>query len=140
MKPVIWLVGGALSFWLPIIFAFAIGRSNTGMLVPNVLAVLSASLCYVVFRWLCRGEHLAAWMLFGIYLLGPILLSTATSFVHGGFSQIRGWEDIKWLLLACIFPPILLLLAGTSGVGPSLLVVTVILGSATTVEFTSATK
>ncbi len=139
MKPVIWLLSGALSFWLPIIFAFAIDRSDTRMLVPNVLAVLTASLCYAALRWLYHGERLAGWMLFGLYVLGPILLCTATSFANGGFSQVRGWQ-IAWILLACIFPPIELLLAGVSGVGPGLLVVTAILASATTVEFTSATK
>jgi len=127
-KTLIWALGGALSFWLPIIIAFAIGRFNTNMVVANVLALFGASLCYAGFRRLYRGNRFAVWMLIGLYLFGPILLSAATSFVNGGFLQVHSWKDIGWLSIACVFPPIQLLLAGASGVWPSLVIVTAILG------------
>jgi len=134
VKATIWFVSGALSFWLPIILVFAIGRSNTSIVLANVLAVFAALFCYAGLRWRYHPGRVALWMLVGVYVLGPILLSTATSFVNGGFSQIHSWRDIAWLSLACVFPPLELLLVGTSGLWPSLLVVTAVLGSATAVE------
>ena len=66
-------------------------------------------------------------MLVGLYFLGPVLLTSATTFANGGFTQIHGWVDVRWLLLASVFPPLQFLLAATSGLWPSLLIVTVIL-------------
>jgi hypothetical protein len=140
IKRTTWLTSGGLSFWLPVIVIFSINRLNVRMLLPNVLAVLSASLCYAVYRWLYRGERLAIWMLIGLYVLGPILMSTANSFANGGFLRLHGWQDIRWLVLSCVFPPIELLVAGASGLLPSLLVVTAILGFAATDELTSTPK
>jgi hypothetical protein len=127
IKHLLWAVGGAVSFWFPIILVFAVERASTNMLVANLMAMLGFLLCWALRRWVYPQGRQSIWILLGLYFLGPILLSTATTFANGGFAQIHGWTDIRWLLLACIFPPIQFLLAATSGLWPSLLIVTAIL-------------
>jgi len=127
IKHILWAVGGAASFWLPIILVFAVERAGTNIVTANLVAVLGFLFCWAIRRWVYPQGRQSVWMLIGLYCFGPILLSTATSFANGGFTQIHGWTDVKWLLLACIFPPLQFLLAGTSGLWPSLSVVTVIL-------------
>ena len=126
-KHLSWAMGGAVSFWLPIILVFAVERTNANMLIANLAAVVGFLACWVILRLFKYEGRRSIWILLGLYFFGPILLSTATTFTNGGFTQIHGWVDIRWLLLACVFPPIQFLLAATSGLGPSLLIVTVIL-------------
>lgn len=134
IKHIMWAMGGAVSFWSPIILVFAVERSNTNMMIANLMALLGFFFCWAVRRWVYPQGRQSIWILLGLYCFGPILLSTATTFANGGFTQIHGWTDIKWLLLACIFPPIQFLLAATSGLWPSLSIVTVILVRGTAME------
>jgi hypothetical protein len=127
MGHVLWAVGGAVSFWVPIILVFGVQRGDTNTLIANLASVLGFSVYWAIRRRVYPQGRESIWMLVGLYCLGPIFLSTATTFVNGGFAQIHGWPDIRWLLLACVFPPLQFLLAATSGLWPSLLVVTVFL-------------
>ncbi|SRR6266568_2638401 len=126
-KHLLWAMGGALSFWLPVILVFAVERRNVNMVIANLMAILGFLICWAIRRWLYPQGRQSIWILLGLYFLGPILLSTATTFANGGFTQIHGWTDIRRLLIASVFPPVQFLLAATSGLWPSLLLVTVIL-------------
>ena len=126
-KHLLWAIGGAVSFWFPIILVFAFQRADTNMLIANLTSILGFALCCAIRRWVYPQGRQSIWMLGGLYCLGPIFLSTATTFANGGFAQIHGWADIGWLLLACVFPPLQFLLAAASGLWPSLLIVTAIL-------------
>jgi hypothetical protein len=127
IKHILWAIGGAVSFWLPIILVFAVERANTNVLISNLMGMFGFSLCWAIRRWLYPQERQSIWILVGLYFFGPVLLSTATTFANGGFAQIHGWTDVRWLLFACVFPPFQFLLAATSGLWPSLSIVTVIL-------------
>src|ERR1700722_682642 len=127
IKHLLWAVSGAAAFWFPIILVFAAERASTNMLVANLMAMLGFLVCWALRRWVYPQGRQSIWILLGLYFFGPILLSTATTFSNGGLAQIHGWTDIGWLLFACVFPPIQFLLAATSGLWPSLLVVTAIL-------------
>ncbi len=126
-KHLMWATGGAFSFWLPVIAVFAVQRVHTNVLVTNIAALLGFSVCWATRRWAYPQGRQGVWMLVGLYFFGPTLLSAATTFANGGFAQIDGWTEIRWLLLASVFPPIQFLLAATSGLWPSLVIVTVIL-------------
>jgi hypothetical protein len=126
-KHLMWAAGGALSFWLPVIALYAAERANTNVLVANLVATLGFLVCWAIRHWVYPQGRQGIWMLVGLYFLGPTLLSTATTFANGGFTQVHGWIDIRWLLFASVFPPIQFLLAATSGLWPSLLIVTLIL-------------
>jgi hypothetical protein len=115
IKHVLWAMGGAMSYWFPIILVFAVERTNTNVLITNLMAMFGFLLCLAIRRWLYPQGRQAIWILLGLYFLGSILLATATTFANGGFTQIHGWADIRWLLLACVFPPFQFLLAATSG-------------------------
>ncbi len=134
IRHVLWAIGGAVSFWLPIILVFAVERANTNMLIANLMGMVGFSLCWAIRRWVYPQGRQSIWILVGLYFLGPVLLSTATTFANGGFAQIHGWADVRWLLLACVFPPFQFLLAATSGLWPSLLIVTVFLVCTTAME------
>jgi hypothetical protein len=134
IRRVLWAIGGAISFWLPIILVFAVERTNTNVLIPNLMGMLGFSLCWAIRRWVYPQERPSIWMLVGLYCFGPVLLSTATTFANGGFAQIHGWTDVRWLLFACVFPPFQFLLAATSGLWPSLLIVTAFLVCTTAME------
>jgi len=127
VKNVLWAVGGALSFWLPIIVVFAVQCTNANVLVANFAAILGFLIFWAIRRRVCPSRRQSMWILLGLYFFGPVLLSAANSFVNGGFSQIHGWADIRWLLIASVFPPLQFLLAATSGLWPSILMVTLIL-------------
>jgi hypothetical protein len=122
-----WAAGGALSFWLPVILVFAVERSSVNLLIANLAAMLGFLVCWAVRRWIYPDGRQSIWILLGLYFFGPVLLGSATTFANGGFTQIHGWADIRWLLFASIFPPIQFLLAATTGLWPSLLIVTAIL-------------
>jgi hypothetical protein len=139
IKHFLWTIGGAVAFWSPIVVVFAAGRTNANLVAANVLAVVGILLCFVVRRRFYPLEHQSLWMLAGIYFYGPPLLSTATTFANGGFAQMHGWSDVGWLLFACVFPPIQLLLAATSGLLPSVLLATIILGAASVIELSPTT-
>ena len=134
IRHALWAIGGAVSFWLPIILVFAVERTNTNMLIANLMGMVGFSLCWAICRWVYPKGRQSIWILVGLYFLGPVLLSTATTFANGGFAQIHGWTDVRWLLLACVFPPFQFLLAATSGLWPSLLIVTVFLVCTTAME------
>jgi hypothetical protein len=138
VRHILWATGGTVSFWLPIILVFAVERANTNMILANLMATLGFLLCWVIRRWFDPRGRQAIWMLLGLYLLGPILLSTATTFANGGFAQIHEWTDVGWLLFACVFPPVQFLLVATSGLWPSLLFATVILVCVSVMERTRA--
>lgn len=127
LKHLMWATGGALSFWLPVILVFAVERANASVLVTNLVAMIGFLVCWAIRRWTYPQGRQSIWILLGLYFFGPILLSTATTFANGGFAQNHGWADIRWLLVASVFPPIQFLLAATSGLWPSLLIVTVVL-------------
>jgi len=138
-KHIFWAIGSAASFWVPIIAIFAVQHSNTNVAIANFVALLGFSLCWVVRRSVRPPGRQSIWMLIGLYLLGPILLSVATTFANGGFRQIHGWADVRWLLFACVFPPYQFLLAAMSGLWPSLLIVTVFLACTSAIERKQAT-
>ena len=126
-KHLAWAVGGALSFWLPVILVFAAEHSHVNVLVANLGATVGFFGCWAVRRWVFPQGRQGVWILVGLYLFGPLLLSTANTFSSGGFTQIHGWRDLRWLLLASVFPPLQFLLAATAGLWPSLLLVSAIL-------------
>jgi hypothetical protein len=134
IKHFFWAVSGAAGYWFPVILVFAVQRRNTNVLIANLMAMLGFSFCWAIRRWFHLQGRETIWILLGLYFLGPILLSTATTFADGGFARIHGWTDIRWLLLACAFPPLQFLLAATAGLWPSLLIVTTILGGSSVME------
>lgn len=122
-----WATAAAISFWFPVILVFAVERTNVNVVFANLAALLGFAACWAIRRWIHPQGRQSIWMLLGLYFFGPTLLSTATTFANGGFIQMNGWPDIRWLLVASLFPPMQILLASTSGLGPSLLVVTLVL-------------
>ena len=86
--------------------------------------------CYAVLRRLYPGERFALWMLVGLYLFGPILCLTATTFSGGGFTQFHGWENTKVLLIASFFPPFEFWMVAVGELWLALLPVTVFLSIA----------
>lgn len=122
-----WAIATAIAFWSPVILIFAIERTNVNVVLANLVGVLGFSVCLVIRRCVYPQGRQGIWMLLGLYFFGPTLLSTATTFANGGFAQIHGWADVRWLLVASVFPPLQFLLAATSGLWLSLSAVTLTL-------------
>jgi len=123
----LWAVCGALSFWIPVVVIFAIEGTSVNVGMANLVALLGISLCWGLQQWLGSRGWRSLWMLGGLYFLGPIFLTIATTFSNGGFSQMHRLWDVCWLLLACVLPPLGFWMAAMSGLWPSLLVTTLAL-------------
>jgi len=118
---------GTLSYWVPIIVVFAIAGTDVNVFVANFVALVGFLGYWTVLRRKSTDRGSKMLTLIELYFFGPLLLSTATTFGNGGFTRMHGWTDIRWLLLACVFPPLQFLLAATSGLWPSLTIVSLML-------------
>jgi len=60
---ILWAIGGAASFWVPIILIFAVQHSNTNVAVANLVALLGFSLCWALRRSVRPRGRQSIWML-----------------------------------------------------------------------------
>ena len=109
---------GAVSFWGPItLIELLAGADFFSLELSSVLPLTTLFLSY--FRSRQHYEHtvtsVSVWMLLGVYVLGPLFMAIAATPYEGGFSQFHGWNQVKFLLLAMVFPPLTLVLSGYHG-------------------------
>lgn len=131
-KRVLLLLIGGLGFWAPAVVFEILSRGRHGVVFANLAPV---ALTVVALSLLRRGRlgalrTLPLWILAGIYLLCPLAVTTATSAFGGGFATFVA-DDVRWLLLASVFPPLGLVMAGYNGTLLGLLAETLILTAAT---------
>jgi hypothetical protein len=121
------LLGGAC-FWVPTMTIELATRHELngilGTLVPP--AVLFA--VYLLLRSHIGLKNAAFWMLAGTYLLGPLFMMVGWTALGGGFaSRLGGQNDATYLVFACVFPPLTLVLAGYDGTLFGLLLATLLM-------------
>jgi len=66
-----WAIGGAVSFWVPVILVFALERAKTNLVVANLMAMFGFLVCLAVRRWLHPKGRQGLWILMGCIFLGP---------------------------------------------------------------------
>jgi hypothetical protein len=125
------VVLGGLAFWTPAALMVWISMDNFNITLANVLSVICA-LC--VYWLLGRLQHfqrirlLPMYVLTGIYVLGPVVMTMATSAAKGAFASFpESARDLLWLTVISVFPPLTVLFVGDSGMILALLGMTGIL-------------
>jgi len=96
----IYIVSGA-AFWIPSVVIHAIrGAKFDGsiydLIAISLLPVAAAIVTLEVIDRLriggCRRGIIAAWMLWGIWFVGPFMMAVGASFSGGGFARPDGWR------------------------------------------------
>jgi hypothetical protein len=95
-----YIVSG-VTFWLPSLVVHAIRGAKFGgsiydvvaiILLPVLIAVLTLEIVDSLQIGSCRRGIIAIWMLVGIWILGPLMMSINASFSGGGFARPDAWE------------------------------------------------
>lgn len=110
MKTLAYILIGGVAFWAPdiLIPAFrrstavdAIGALSMTILLPAVLVAV-----YFVIRRYAKPDKqapsIALFLGIGVWLLGPLCMMFAWTFVGGGFAKMEG---VGYMLLCSVFPP-----------------------------------
>jgi hypothetical protein len=96
----IYIVSG-VAFWIPSVVIHAIRGTNFGgsiydliaiSLLPVIAAVVTLEMIDRLRIGDCRRGILAVWMLVGIWVLGPLMMTTGASFSGGGFARPDTWQ------------------------------------------------
>ncbi len=125
MRKLVYILVGGFAFWLPDIILDAFLRKDIdkriilALLMPASLAI---GFWILHFRLFKRTRSFGALhMLAGMFLLGPLLLNIANSFIGGGFSSFERGSDWLWFLLTSFFPPYFLIMAVYDGSAAALI-------------------
>ena len=118
-----------LSFWIPSILVHAVrarnfGASHLDMLAILILPLVAALLVWeLLHRW-SGTQHgtVAAWMLLGIWIFGPLCITVSSTFSDGGFAQAQAWHLL--LLGIPLFLPMTFMMSTYDGTLGALAVVT----------------
>jgi hypothetical protein len=114
------VVGGG-AFWAPWVLLEALDGWNVGRIPMNLVTLVGLGVLWIATR--ARRSTISwAWVLAGIYVLGPAALLLGASFTSLPTQPMPG--ETLLTILFCLFPPMTLWLAGDIGVLPSVLVVT----------------
>ena len=109
---------GGVSFWLPIACIELLRKGEISVLIGTVLPLTVQLTCYAALAHQWNSRHrprLAACMLVGLYLLGPLFMMIGATAGDGGFRQFHAWSDVGYLLFCSIFPPATLMLSAYDG-------------------------
>jgi hypothetical protein len=95
-----YIVSG-VAFWIPSVVIHAIqgvkfGGSIYDVIAISLLPVLAAVVALEMIDKLriggCRRGIIAIWMLVGIWILGPLMMTVGASFSGGGFVRPDAWR------------------------------------------------
>lgn len=121
---------GAMSFWLAdVALSVAFNRSDSMWVWMTIACPTMALLFY---RWIFRrregtvGPSSALFQLLGIWMLGPLFM-TAGSFLAPGSRAALTFGELKFLVLATLFPIWTLPLSAMHGSGHGLVLITIAL-------------
>ena len=111
-RPLLYLICG-LAFWMPDILTAVIRRAAfvdvIGPLpVTALLPAVLVAVYFVVRRYSRVAEPAPSVALFlgtGAWLLGPLSMTLANTFLGAGFSTGNSPENVGWVLLITVFPP-----------------------------------
>lgn len=113
------LVVGGVSFWAPRVMTEVITRREISPLVGTVAPIASVLLVY----WLIsrpramRTRWGSVWMLVGLYLFGPLMITVGGSYLGGpGFES----SELGNFVIASLVPLFTLYMSGPSVLGVAL--------------------
>lgn len=119
---------GGVSFWVPTTTVELATRHELNGIVGTLVPPAALLAAYLLLRRHIRLKSAALWMLAGTYLLGPLFMMVGWTALGGGFaSSLNGRNDPAYLALACVFPPLTLVLAGYDGTLLGVLLVTLLM-------------
>lgn len=121
------IVVGGVAFWLPAIVLHAIFHEDTRVLWLNVVPLLGL-IALALIDWISL-KRVLRWnrVLAGVYILGPISMSTASAFSLGQPPSLRSPTVLLIDILICLFPPITIWLSLLNGMILSVLAASIAL-------------
>ncbi len=130
---------GGISFWLPVTLIELMTKSELSIVVGSLLPPTTLLLCYFFARrnHVYAGRSISLWMLLGVYVLGPSFMMIGAGPRHVGSPQLRGWSDVKLLLICSLIPIITVGMSFYDGTVFGLLSATVLM---LIIHFTSERK
>jgi hypothetical protein len=116
------LIGG-LVFWMPDVLTAAIRRAALVDVIgplPMTALLPAVLVCvyFVVRRYVKLAEPTPSIALFlgtGVWMLGPLSITLANTFLGAGFSTGKSAENIGYVLLLSAFPPGTLMMSTYDG-------------------------
>jgi hypothetical protein len=127
----IYIVSG-VAFWIQSMVIHAIRGANFGgsiydliaiSLLPVVAAVVTLEMIDELRIGDCRRGIMAVWMLVGIWVLGPLMMTIGASFSGGGFARPDTWQMLA--LAIPLFMHFTWMMSAYDGTLGALVVVTV---------------
>ncbi len=111
--PLAYLVIGGLAFWTPDVLTALIRRAALVDVIGALAmtALLPAALVgsyFLVKRSATAVEpapSIALFLATGVWLLGPLSMTLANTFLGAGFSTGNSVGNVGWVLLLTVFPP-----------------------------------
>jgi len=126
-----YIVSG-VTFWIPSVVIHAIRGMKFGgsildivaiCLLPVLAAVVTLELIDRLRMGGCRRGIIAIWMLVGIWILGPLMMTVGTSFSGGGFARPDAWHML--VLAVPLFLHFTWMMSAYDGTLGALVIVTV---------------
>src|ERR1039457_1741570 len=105
-----------VAFWAPTTAIELVTQKELSRLEGTFIGPATLILCYLVLSlWRGRIRRAYAWMLVGVYTLGPWFMFLAFMPSGGGFAHFQARQDIPYLLLATVCPPLTVVFSGYNG-------------------------
>ena len=97
---------GGVAFWGPLVLIEILTRQEFHPLLAIFLPPATFMLGYLSIKYahVESVRSIALWMLMGVCVLGPWMMTIGASAHGGGFTQMHGWRDWRWLLLSTVVP------------------------------------
>lgn len=115
---VVFVLMGAISFWLPVDLIELWTRNEPGAIVGVAAPFGTELIAYILTAraWKQRSPSLALCMCLGFYVLGPTLAEIGYGAIGGGFAKLGSWAQVTKFLALFSVPPLGLEVAGLQAI------------------------
>jgi hypothetical protein len=111
--PIAYVLIGGFAFWMPDVLTAVVRRAALvdvigPLLMTTFLPAVLVCVYFVVRRFAKLAEpapSIALFLATGVWMLGPLLMTTANTFLGAGFSTGNSSENVGLVLSLTVFPP-----------------------------------
>jgi hypothetical protein len=125
------IVVGGIAFWGPELLLNYVNRREPDWRVISVLLPASLLFAQYSFSRLMNVKNSALYMLGGVFLLGPVLMTVGTV-LRTGHMPLKSAYDVAWIALFGVIPPYTFMMSAYDG---SLLALLMAIGCMVVVHF-----
>jgi hypothetical protein len=122
-SPLVYVLIGGLAFWIPDVLTAVVRRAALVDVIgplpmTALLPAVLVAIYFVVKRHAEVAEPAPSVALFfgiGVWVLGPLSMTVANTFLGAGFSKGNAAENVGYVLLFSVFPPGTLMMSTYDG-------------------------